>query len=100
MAILAYELVAGNTPFSEYPRDDESIMENILKVNYILFYNRINLIYLNHSLLHLKILLKEDCSKDLKIELLLIKCYNINGLWRIIKEMIKNIYFDNYFLYF
>ncbi|CAD8078089.1 unnamed protein product [Paramecium primaurelia] len=31
VAILAYELVAGNTPFSEYPRDDESIMENILK---------------------------------------------------------------------
>ncbi|CAD8097951.1 unnamed protein product [Paramecium sonneborni] len=31
IAILAYELVAGSTPFSEYPRDDESIMENILK---------------------------------------------------------------------
>lgn len=33
VAILAYELVAGNTPFSEHPRDDEAIMENILKVN-------------------------------------------------------------------
>ncbi|CAD8061413.1 unnamed protein product [Paramecium primaurelia] len=31
IAILAYELVAGNTPFSEFPRDDEVIMENILK---------------------------------------------------------------------
>ncbi|CAD8162256.1 unnamed protein product [Paramecium pentaurelia] len=30
IAILAYELVAGNTPFSEFPRDDDAIMENIL----------------------------------------------------------------------
>ncbi|CAD8087603.1 unnamed protein product [Paramecium sonneborni] len=31
IAILAYELVAGDTPFSEFPRDDEIIMANILK---------------------------------------------------------------------
>lgn len=32
IAILAYELVNGSTPFAEHPRDDESIMVNILKV--------------------------------------------------------------------
>lgn len=32
IAILAYELVNGNTPFAEMSRDDEAIMENILQV--------------------------------------------------------------------